>query len=136
MKVFLATSASRARLKEAADARANRREIVKALSWGQVSRRELIKWGLFTGAGLLAPVRGLNPFMSCVYADDGNIPRSPLFGVKAFSQPMLRFDVLPRNPIASLTPEPMEQSNQTMQPCPAALGGGYGPIEGRPPGPL
>ena len=56
MRVFLASSASRARLKEAADARANRLEIVKALSWGQVSRRELIKWGLFTGAGALAPI--------------------------------------------------------------------------------
>ena len=50
--------------------------------------------------------------------------------------PMLRFDVLPRTPISALTQEPMEQSNQTPQACPAALGGGYGPIEGRPPGPL
>jgi len=137
MRVFLASSASRARLKEGADARANRLEIVKAMSWGQVSRRELIKWGLFTGAGALAPLGGLNPFVSSVYASDGgNVPRSPLFGVTPFSQPMLRFDVLPRTPIGALTPEPMEQSNQRLQPCPAALGGGYGPIEGRPPGAL
>jgi hypothetical protein len=124
-------------LKEASDARANRLEIVKAMSWGQVSRRELIKWGLFTGAGLLAPIRGLSPFASSVLsADGGSVPRSPLFGVKPFTQPMLRFDVLPRNPISALTPEPMEQSNQTPQPLPSALGGGYGPIEGRPPGPM
>src|SRR6185295_18986824 len=55
---------------------------------------------------------------------------------QAFSQPMLRFDCLESNPISSLTPGPLEQSNQTRQPVHEALGGGYGPIEGRPPGAL
>ena len=63
-QLYLGTKASRARLREAARARENRREIVKALSQGQVSRRELLKWGLFTSAGLLAPIGGLNPFVS------------------------------------------------------------------------
>ena len=31
--------------------RRNRLEIVKALSDGQVTRRDLIKWGLFTAGG-------------------------------------------------------------------------------------
>ena len=42
-RFFLRENASRARLKESAEARENRREIVKALSWGQTSRRELLK---------------------------------------------------------------------------------------------
>src|SRR5919198_6226622 len=136
--IFLSRDASKARLREAENARKNRLEIVKALSHGQVSRRELFKWGLFTSAGLLAPVQGLNPFVRSAYASSiptGTTP-SPLFGVQPFSQPMCRFDVLPRNPISSLTPAPMKEANQTQQPVPAALGGGFGPIEGRPPGPV
>ena len=130
-----------ARVKEAVEARRNRQEIVKALSHGKVSRRDLLRMGLFTGAGLLAPIRGLNPFVTSAYAAGSNSiptgsPRSPMFGVQAFSQPMLRFDCLDKNPISSLTPEPLEQSNQTHQPVHEALGGGYGPIEGRPPGAL
>ena len=61
---------------------------------------------------------------------------SPMFGVQKFTQPMPRFDVLPRNPVATLNPPPAEQSNQTQQACDPALGGGFGPIEGRPPGSL
>jgi manganese oxidase len=100
---LLQRNASRARIKEAHEARKNRLEIVKALSRGQVSRRELIKWGLFTTPGLLAPIRGLSPFATSAYAANvGNgiptgAPLSPLFGAQAFSQPMPRFDVLPRN---------------------------------------
>jgi FtsP/CotA-like multicopper oxidase with cupredoxin domain len=140
-RLYLGSNASRARLKEATAARDNRREIVKALSWGQVSRRELLKLGLFTSAGLLAPIRGLSPFATSVYATSSSdiptgLPPSQLFGVEPFSQPMLRFDVLPRRPITSLTPAPTEESNQTLQPCHPLLGGGMGPIEGRPPGPM
>jgi len=40
---------------------------------------------------------------------------SPLFGVQAFTQPMPRFDVLPRNPIATLNPAPTAQANTTQQ---------------------
>ena len=55
-------------------------------------------------------------------------------GMTKFSQPMPRFDVLPRNPVATLNPPPTAESNQTQQPVDPALGGGMGPIEGRPPG--
>ena len=135
---FLPGSASRARLREAENARKNRAEIVKAFSQGKVSRRELIKWGLITTAGTLAPISGLSPFARSVYADDVNIPTgappSPLFGALPFTQPMPRFDVLPRDPVSALNPAPMVEANQTQQPVPASLGGGMGPIEGRPPG--
>ena len=47
----------------------------------------------------------------------------------------MRLEVLPRNPISSLNPHPMIQSNQKLQAVDPLLGGGFGPIEGRPPGP-
>jgi FtsP/CotA-like multicopper oxidase with cupredoxin domain len=51
---------------------------------------------------------------------------------------MPRFDVFQRNPVASLSPAPQAQANQTQQPLDPALVGGQtgltGPIEGRPPG--
>jgi manganese oxidase len=92
--------------KEAENARKNRTEIVKALSLGQVTRRDLIKMGLFTGAGLLMPLEGLNPFVGSARADGGSniptgLPPSPLFGVQPFSQVMPRFDVLPRKPYST-----------------------------------
>jgi FtsP/CotA-like multicopper oxidase with cupredoxin domain len=137
-RIYLPWTASKARLREAEDARKQRLEIVKALSWGQFSRRDLLKMGLFTSAGLLAPIRGFSPFASAqvVPTIPTGAPPSPMFGVRPFTQPMGRFDVLPRNSVASLTPAPTAMSNQTLQPVPAILGGGYGPIEGRPPGPM
>src|SRR5919197_6413496 len=94
-RIYLPRSTSRARLKEAERARRNRAEIVRELSWGRITRRDLIKWGLFTTAGALAPIRGLNPLISTVSAQiPTGTPPSPLFGVQPFTQPMLRFDVL------------------------------------------
>ena len=139
--IYLPEKVSKARQKEAENARKNRAEIVRAYSHGKVSRRDLIKWGIITSGGLLAPIHGLNPFVTSAYADGGSsiptgAPRSPLFGVQAFTQPMPRFDVLPRNPVASLNPAPQAEANQTQQAVPDSLGGGFGPIEGRPPGPI
>ena len=136
-RIYLPSNASRARLREAEHARRNRAEIVRELSWGRVTRRELIKMGVFTAAGMLAPIGGLNPFVKSAYGQaPTGLPPTPLFGCREFSQPMPRFDVLARNPIASLNPQPMAAANQTMRPVDPALGGGYGPIEGRPPGPI
>jgi FtsP/CotA-like multicopper oxidase with cupredoxin domain len=132
-RIYLPWNASKARLRDAEHARKNRAEIVKELSWGRVSRRDLIKMGIFTGAGMLAPLGGLNPFVSKASASTG-VPRSPLFGCTSFSQPMPRFDVLPRDPVSCLTPAPQAEANQTLVPVDPRLGGGYGPIEGRPPG--
>jgi hypothetical protein len=102
--MFLSSKTSRVRLSEAENARKNRLEILTALSRGQITRRELIKWGLFTAGGMLAWKHGLNPFVRSAYADSSvptGFPRSPLFCVQAFTQPMPRFDVLPRNAIAT-----------------------------------
>jgi len=136
---YLPWTASKARLRQAENARKNRLEIVKALSHGQVSRRDLLKLGLFTGAGFLAPIGGLNPFVGSANSAGGSdiptgAPPSPLFGVQPFTQPMPRFNVLPRNPVSSLNPFPTARANQTQRAVDPALGGGFGPIEGRPPG--
>ncbi|AOE85395.1 multicopper oxidase family protein [Pseudomonas sp. TCU-HL1] len=152
--MYLPKDASRARLREAENARRNFTDLANALTKGDVTRRDLIKWGLATSGGLLVPVHGLSPFTSSAYADEFNVPTglppSPLFGVQSFTQPMPRFDVLPRKPFTPGTgvmnpipskpgvpgPDPMEQANTTQRSVPAVLGGGYGPIEGRPPGPI
>jgi FtsP/CotA-like multicopper oxidase with cupredoxin domain len=132
--IYLPESASKALQRDAEEARRNRAEIVRELSWGRVSRRDLIKWGLFTSAGLLAPIGGLNPFVGRASADGGGMPRSPLFGAKPFTEPMPRFDVLERQGISNLNPFCQPESNQTPIAVDPLLGGGFGPIEGRPPG--
>ena len=137
--IYLPPTASRARIRAAQHSRDNRREIVRERSWGRVTRRDLFKWGLFTSAGLLAPIQGLNPFVRKAFAD-GGVPRSPLFGVNAFTQPMPRFDLLERKDPATLNPVPTPESNQTQQVLdtrlPGVVAGDRGPIEGRPPGPV
>ena len=139
--MYLPGKASKARLREAENARRNRAEILKAWSTGKVSRRELIKMGLFTAGGVLAYKNGLSPFAPSAYgAIPTGLPTSPLFGVNAFTQPMPRFDVLPRNPVATLNPAPTAEANTTQQLLNTALEGvrpgDTGPIEGRPPGPI
>src|SRR2546426_5921515 len=139
--MYLPRNASKARLREAENARKNRAEIVKALADGQVSRRDLIRMGLMSAAGTLVLTNGLSVFAPSAYASiPTGAPRSPLFGVQAFSQPMPRFDVLPRNPVAALSPAPTAQANTTQQTLNPALegvrAGDTGPIEGRPPGPI
>ena len=143
---FLSEHSSGKRLRDAQNARRNRAEILKAYSRGQVTRRDLIKMGLITTGGLLAPIGGLNPFLPAAKADcaSNNIPTgmcpSPLFGVQPFSTPMPRFDVFPRLPVSALNPAPTAEANTTPQPLDPALVGGqtglFGPIEGRPPGPV
>src|SRR5205823_14421678 len=105
-EIFLSPKASKARVRAAENARRNRAEIVREFSWGRVTRRELIKMGLITRAGLLLPIRALNPFVSSASADDSGIPRSPLFGCQPFTQPMPRFDVPPRKPAPAPHPHP------------------------------
>ena len=143
---WLSENSDRRRIKDAENARKNRAEINKALSHGQVSRRDLVKWGLFTSAGILAPIGGLSPFVKPMHAQTASfgfgsggsgiptgLPSSPLFGVLPFTQPMPRFDVFQRKPVSSLTPAPQAQANQTQQPLDPALVGGQ---TGRWPRPL
>src|SRR3954452_18887239 len=108
-RIYLPWSASRPQMKAARHAQDERRGIIKALSHKQVSRRDLIKMGLFTGAGLLAPIRGLNPFVPNLLAQTpggpgtpAGLPRRPLFAATAFSQSLPHFAVLPRNPMSAL----------------------------------
>src|ERR1700743_2511349 len=87
---YLSSKESRRRQKEAQNARNNRAEIVKAHSIGQITRRDLYKWGLLTAGGL-ALKNGLSPFARSAYASvPTGTPSSPLFGVKKYTQPFRR----------------------------------------------
>ncbi|HKD26258.1 MAG TPA: multicopper oxidase domain-containing protein [Xanthobacteraceae bacterium] len=104
--MYLSPKASPARQREAQKARDNRAEIVKALSQGQITRRDLYKWGIFTMTGALALKNGLSPFATSAFAAvPTGTPRSPLFGAQKFSQP------LPR--LAVQTPTPMTRDPTT-----------------------
>src|SRR3954470_416795 len=137
--VYLSKYASGARLREAENARRNRAEIVKALSHGQVTRRDLVRMGLFTAAGTLVLTNGLSPYAKSAYGQvPTGAPPSPLFGVQPFTTPMPRFDLLERKAVATLDPAPTAEANTTQQMCnpalPGVTAGDTGPIEGRPPG--
>ena len=141
--MYLPWSESKARLREAENARRNRQQFLAAWSQGQISRRDLVKLGLLTAAGTVILKNGLSPFAQSAFAGANiptGLPPSPLFGVKPFTQPMLRFDVLPRNPVSTLSPAPTAEANTTQQLLNTALEGvkpgDTGPIEGRPPGPI
>lgn len=89
--MYLPEKASRARIREAENARQNRLEIVSALSTGEVTRRDLFRWGLFTASGMLAMKHGLSPYATSAYAAvPTGAPRSPLFGAQKFTQIMPR----------------------------------------------
>src|SRR6266436_1575376 len=86
----------------------------------------------------LAMTGGLGAFVPRALADSvpTGLPPSPTFGIQKFTQPMPRLDALPRNAVSTLVPAPTAEANTTQQTVDPALGGGTGPIEGRPPGPL
>src|SRR6185369_10502139 len=137
--MYLSERASAAEIRAAEQARRNRHEIIKALSHGQVGRRELLRWGLFTASGALALKHGLNPFVGPAHADSipTGIPRSPLAGAIPFEAPMPRFNLFPRQAIGVLDPAPRAFANEdptdVFGPNGVAV---RGPKEGRPPGPI
>ena len=61
---FLNEKVSKQRIREAENARRNRQEVIKALTTGQVSRRDLFKWGVFTTGGGLLAKNGFSPFVN------------------------------------------------------------------------
>src|ERR1700710_1018458 len=152
--MYLSPKASPERQREAQNARDNRAEVVKALGQGQITRRDLYKWGIFTATGALMLKNGFSPFAKSAFANvPTGTPLSPLFGATKFSTP------LPR--LALQTPVPLTKDLATDNAVfPAALGerpakrlsyhtdfsanptdpafrnliSGRGPIEGRPPG--
>src|SRR5262245_15288875 len=151
--MYLSKTASRIRQREAQRARNNRAEIVKAHSVGQITRRELFKWGIITTGGLLICKHGLSPFApSAVAAVPTGTPRSPLFGAQKFSQPMPRLalqtpQLLTRAPNGNALFPPGSgeldakrlsyHTDFSADPTNPAFRNpltGRGPIEGRPPG--
>jgi FtsP/CotA-like multicopper oxidase with cupredoxin domain len=151
--MYISHSASKARQREAQKARDNRAEIVKARSLGDISRRDLIRWGIFTTAGTLALKNGLSPFAKSAYADvPTGTPRSPLRGVAKFTEPMNRLylqtphkmtrsieghalfpDTMGERPAKRLSYHTDFSANPSNPDFINSLTG-RGPIEGRPPG--
>jgi FtsP/CotA-like multicopper oxidase with cupredoxin domain len=82
---YISSKASRIRQREAQRARDNRAEIVRALSHGQITRRDLFKWGLLTGTGMIALKNGLSPLARSAFAAvPTGTPRSPLNNARPF----------------------------------------------------
>src|SRR5262247_350067 len=151
---FLSSKASRIRQREAQNARDNRLEIRTALNRGQITRRDLYKWGLFTTTGFLAWKNGLSPYARSAFAAiPTGTPRSPLFGAQKFTQPLPRLAVqtpipLTRDPAtgnalfpANLGERPAKRlsyhTDFTNNPADPQFRNpltNRGPIEGRPPG--
>jgi FtsP/CotA-like multicopper oxidase with cupredoxin domain len=100
---YLSRHASRIRRREAQNARKNRAEIVKALSIGQITRRDLYKWGILTFGGL-ALKNGLSPFARSAFAAvPTGTPASPLFGAQKFTQPLPRLRVQAPQPLTRVS---------------------------------
>jgi FtsP/CotA-like multicopper oxidase with cupredoxin domain len=151
--MYLSKDASRIRQREAENARRNRMEIVKAKSLGQISKRDLLKWGLITTTGMLVAKNGLSPFAKSAFAQvPTGTPSSPLFGAAKFSQPMPRLSLQQPIPLirnafghaefpAHMNERPAKRlsyhTDFTADPTNADFINplsGRGPIEGRPPG--
>jgi manganese oxidase len=125
--------ATKKRLREAELARLNRAEIIHAWSSGKLTRRDLVKMGVMTGAGLWVMKNGLSPYAPSAHAavPTGTPPSPGLSGLE-FTQPMPRLTEFQRKPLSALTGyAPQKQSNLT----PTDVCGVQGPCEGRPPGP-
>src|SRR5499426_1266460 len=92
--MYLTSKASRIRQREAQRARDNRAEIIKARSIGQITRRDLYKWGILTATGALALKNGLSPFARSAFAQvPTGTPASPLFGAQRFTTRLPRLVV-------------------------------------------
>lgn len=154
--MYLSKSDSKRRLKEAEAARANRLEIVQALSQGTITKRDLFKWGIFTVTGALLAKNGLSPFATSAYAQvPTGTPPSPLFGAQKFVHPMHRQELQKPTPlIRQANGDAVWQTAQAGLEAPAKNYSyhtdydnsgrmayrnpvtGIGPMEGRPPGPF
>src|SRR5262249_13162682 len=102
--MYISPKASPARQREAQKARDNRAEIVRARPLGQIPRRDLYKWGIFTVTGALALKNGLSPFARSAFAAvPTGTPSSPLFGAQKFSQPLPRLRVQTPQPLTRVS---------------------------------
>lgn len=101
--MYLNDKSSNRRIREAENARRNRAEIVRALSHGQISRRDLFKWGLFTASGLLLCKNGLSPYAPSAFAQSfTGVPLTPLNGAMPFTIPLNRLQYTPPKPLTKL----------------------------------
>ena len=151
--MFIPKDASRRRQREADLAREERREIVKALSHEQISRRDLFRWGLLGTTGLLAAKHGLSKWAPSAYAAvPTGTPRSPAFGARKFAQAMPRLNLVTDEPLTRNDSEAVfkspgqlparrlsyhdefSRSGGTARINPLMTLNDPGPIEGRPPG--
>ena len=100
--MYLPFSASRLRQREAQNARNNRAEIVKALGAEQITKRDLMRWGIYTTGGLLIAKNGLSPYAKSAFAQaPTGAPRSPLFGAVKFRHPFERLNLQQPTPLTS-----------------------------------
>src|SRR5262245_66413376 len=107
--IYLTSKASASRQREAQRARDNRAEIIKARSIGEITRRDLYKWGIFTVTGALALKNGLSPFARSAFGQvPTGTPRSPLYNAQKFSQP------LPRLALQKPTPMLRDATNNAL----------------------
>jgi FtsP/CotA-like multicopper oxidase with cupredoxin domain len=161
--MYISPKASRMRQREAQRARDNRAEIRKALAKGEISKRDLFRWGIVTATGALALKNGLSPFARSAFAAvPTGTPRSPLYGAARFTQRMPRLTLQQPLPLVrtaageAVFPAGLGYPNAkrlsyhndfndyvdpvTQQPVPAAQNPfrnpatSRGPMEGRPPG--
>src|SRR5450755_3658033 len=89
--LYISEKESRRRQREAQNARNNRFEIRQALSNGEITRRDLYKWGIVGAGGFLAMKNGLSPMAKSAFAAvPTGTPRSPTFGAQAFKYPLQR----------------------------------------------
>jgi FtsP/CotA-like multicopper oxidase with cupredoxin domain len=150
---YLSNDASGRRQREAQKARDNRAEIIKALSIGEITRRDLYKMGILVGGGMLALKNGLSPFARSAFAEvPTGTPRSPLFGATKHSQRLPRLALQQPVPLVrngldeAVWPVGLNERNAkrlsyhtdfTANPSNPAFRNpltNRGPIEGRPPG--
>ncbi len=154
--MYLKWNAPKNRIREAQKARENRAEIVSALSHGQVTRRDLVRMGIFTATGMLAYKHGLSPFAPSAYSSEipTGTPASPLFGAKPYTQEMPRLNQPQKHSLApqiiagerdAVFPNGLNEKNAKRLSWHTDFtesGGteyrnqrtGRGPCEGRPPG--
>ncbi|MGO4665677.1 multicopper oxidase domain-containing protein [Bosea sp. 2RAB26] len=152
--MYLPRETTGIRLREAQRALENRLEIVKALSLGEITKRDLLRWGFFTAGGLLIAKNGLSPFAKSAYAQvPTGAPRSPTFGAVRYHDAMRRPEVQKPVPLlrmpngdaawqfASGGQEPPAKNFSYHTDFSNSRGAAYrnpvtgvGPMEGRPPG--
>ncbi|GAU81161.1 multicopper oxidase family protein [Bosea sp. BIWAKO-01] len=149
--MYLPRTTTGFRLKDAERALKSRLEINKALALGQITKRDLLRWGYFATGGLLIAKNGLSRFVGSAYAD--SLPRSPTFGAIKFQTPMPRAELqrpipllrLPNSDAAWQTGgggTELAARNFSYHTDFTNSGGtafrnpvtGVGPLEGRPPG--